>query len=101
MLFKALVTTGALGVVSMWYLRSRAPFGLSRSPPPATARRSVAPLADDSPNEAERLQHSHAMGVAGGVELPTGDSAEDAGAATAGAADQTAWPGSRDFMRGA
>jgi hypothetical protein len=95
MFTKAVFTVAALSVVSLWYLRSRAP-----SLPAGTGRRrdgrlAPAAMAQESPNAAEQLQHSHAMGVAGGIEMPVAQDAD--GSPTEGDAQ---WPATREFLRG-
>jgi hypothetical protein len=83
MIVKALFAVAAVGLVSTWYLRSRPRAERSRGASAiglTTDERSL-----ESPNGAERLQASHALG---------------AGEAPA-AGDDTTWPASREFLRGA
>ena len=70
MFSKTLLAFAALGVVSVWYVRSRAPFEAARG----VRRRLDAALSanlrtdSDAERKVETLQHSQAMGVAGGIE---------------------------------
>ena len=101
MFAKSILSLAALGVVGMWYLRARVPSGMRlRIRRAALAARPAAEDAwRDSPNAAERLTHSHAMGVAGGVEIPSRQ--EPDAPADAGQAGDAAWPSTREFLRGA
>jgi hypothetical protein len=101
MLTKALLTVAALGVVSLWYLRSRAPLTVASVARARQARAAGAAVsAQESPNIAERLQHSHAMGVAGGIEQPQAQGAE-ASLAEPEVPGDASWPATREFLRGA
>jgi hypothetical protein len=99
MFAKSLVGMAALGVVGLWYLRARSPSGMRLQTRRAT-HLTTDDVLPDAPNAAERLTHSHALGVAGGVEMPL---THDAGAAPADAeqAGDAAWPATREFLRGA
>lgn len=98
MFARSLLGLAAVGVVTLWALRARMPAGKR------VANRRAAPAADDAlqdvPNAAERLTHSHAMGVAGGVELPL-TQGSDAAPVDAERAGDAAWPATREFLRGA
>jgi hypothetical protein len=100
MFTKALVTIAALGVISAWYLRSKAPrfdrnrLGSAEGPDVAVG---YSPL--ESANVGERLQQSHALGAGAGIEPPTSDGPEAPGDVER-PSDAT-WPASREFLRGA
>ena len=96
MFSKTLVTVAALGVVSMWYLRSRTSFAAPRVGARHAPHDAAANPPPEPPNIAERMQHSHAMGVAGGIEMQP--SQQGAGASSQADAQ---WPASREFLRGA
>ncbi|MCW5657583.1 MAG: hypothetical protein KIT60_07755 [Burkholderiaceae bacterium] len=99
MFARSLLGLAAVGVVSLWYLRARAPSGMRidiRWP----RRGSAVDAPQESPNAAERLTHSHAMGVAGGIEMPVAPPTH-AAPADAEPPGDAAWPASREFLRGA
>ena len=101
MFSKAVLAIAALGVVSVWYARSRSPFDMARSSRQRPDADPAPLLATPSQNVAEDLQHSHAMGVAGGIEGPQAAGAEGQAPAAEVQPDQAAWPASREFLRGA
>jgi hypothetical protein len=83
MFTKALLAAAALGLVSFWLSRSRR--HVERSHAGAATTTAEVSRSLESPNVAQRLQDSHALGV---------------GAASEPEAHAT-WPASREFLRGA
>ena len=102
MFSKALLAIAALGVVSVWYARSRAPFESAGSARGRPASDLPASLPTDATVQTmtDRLQHSQAMGVAGGIE-PQAYDTEVQGLASTEHPGQTTWPASRESLGGA